>query len=149
VDELNSLLGVINSYDLEAEIKSSITRVQGELMMVGSDLATPLDLNEKLKQIRIKQQNVESLENEIDGWTVKLPELKSFILPTGSITGSLIHFARTICRRAERNCVKLGENEAINETVVIYLNRLSDWLFTLARYQNCLTDKVEKEWHFD
>lgn len=168
IDELNSQLGVIlakiDNTSLRAnakqsrqrsprsanaelamtkvgEIRQNLTRVQRQLFVLGSDLATPFD--GKVQIPRVTQSSVKVLEREIDSWTKQLPKLRNFILPGGSEIGALIHQARTICRRSERAVAALSEIEKINENVIIYLNRLSDWLFTLARFVNKL-EKVEE-----
>jgi cob(I)alamin adenosyltransferase len=144
VDELNSILGIVYALDsLDKTIKKSIQKIQKELIIIGSDLATPIDISGKFKQVRISKSPTTRLEKEIDKLSKILPRLSSFILPTGSFEGSVLHHARAVCRRAERNCVKLSNEEDINENVIVYLNRLSDWLFTAARYQNMKDNKIE------
>lgn len=135
VDELNAALGWVVSLDPAAETIVKIQRVQSELMFLSSDLATPLDVKNALIQ-RMQAPEIRQLESEIDAWDAQLPSLKAFILPGGTQTSASLHMARTICRRAERAVVALAEQEAINEQVLRYLNRLSDWLFMLARWEN-------------
>ncbi|HEY5601437.1 MAG TPA: cob(I)yrinic acid a,c-diamide adenosyltransferase [Patescibacteria group bacterium] len=144
IDELNSLLGVILAKNPHKEISQNLTRVQRHLFVLGADLATPEEV--KVKVPRINTSAVKVLEKEIDNWTKQLPQLRNFILPGGSETGALLHMARTVCRRSERTVVALSEIEKINENVMIYLNRLSDWLFTLARYVNKLEKINEVPW---
>jgi cob(I)alamin adenosyltransferase len=148
VDELNSLLGVILAEEPDTEIEMKLRRIQSELMRLGSDLATPLSVSEKIKQVRIENKDVERLEKEIDELHEKLPELKNFILPGGDVVGSHLHWARTVCRRAERAIVKLVdiEEEEVNLTTINYINRLSDWLFMMARYSNLINNTQEKVW---
>lgn len=146
VDELNSFLGVIVAHGPNTYLRWKLVRVQEELLMAGSDLATPADINEKLTVVRLSDVVVKKLEEEIDEMTKDLPELRHFILPSGSITGAQLHYARAICRRAERYVVALADEEEINPFVIQYLNRLSDWLFTAARYQNQHDKVAETEW---
>ncbi len=145
VDELNAHLGLIVRHCDSADLTSRLLRVQGELFQVGADLATPLDA--KTSHIaRLDSAPIQRLESEIDEWTEALPPLTSFILPGGSQPGAELHIARTICRRAERRTVSLARAEAVNENVIIYLNRLSDWLFVLARMVNFRQNVPETTW---
>jgi cob(I)alamin adenosyltransferase len=145
VDELNAFLGLAVRHCTSPDIRSRLQRVQGELFQVGADLATPLDA--KTSYItRLDDQPARRLEEEIDEWQELLPPLTSFILPGGSQPGAELHIARTICRRAERRTVSLARAEAINEQVIIYLNRLSDWLFVLARLVNHRQNTPETPW---
>lgn len=153
VDELNSLLGVIVSgletrfvgggkkeKNLKIFIKK-LLRIQNELMVLGSDLASPGDL--KIKTQRVNSSFAKRLEIEIDTWQMELAELKNFILPGGSIISSWLHLARSVTRRAERSIVKLSSEEPINKNALVYINRLSDWLFVFSRQVNRL-EKVEE-----
>ncbi len=145
VDELNAHLGLIVRYCDSPDLKSRLLRVQGELFQVGADLATPLDA--KTSYItRLAAEPIARLEAEIDEWDELLPPLTSFILPGGSQPGAELHIARTICRRAERRAVSLARAEDVNENVIIYLNRLSDWLFVLARLVNHRQNAPEAPW---
>lgn len=160
VDELNSLIGVIisglrhsgvsvnrriprmtNGYD---EIEKKLLRIQSELFVLGADLAAPY--NVKVKIPRITKVYITRLEKEIDKSSTTLPQLKNFILPSGSAVGSKLHLARTVARRAERSIVDLTKEEKINIKALIYINRLSDWLFTQARYINKLQKITETPW---
>ena len=145
VDELNAFLGLIVRHCTSPDIKSRLLRVQGELFQVGADLATPLDA--KTSYItRLNAEPAQRLEAEIDEWEVLLPPLTSFILPGGSQPGAELHIARTVCRRAERRAVSLARTEALNDAIIIYLNRLSDWLFVLARTVNHRQNAPETPW---
>ncbi|MEE9431619.1 MAG: cob(I)yrinic acid a,c-diamide adenosyltransferase [Melioribacteraceae bacterium] len=146
-DELNALLGVVLSEPLTDEITELLIQIQNDLFIVGAELATPLETRKGKSIIpELSKESIELLENNIDKTEEKLPALKSFILPSGTKSASLLHFARTVCRRAERNVVKLSKEVELNENVVMYLNRLSDLLFVLARYENIRTSTVEVEW---
>ncbi len=133
VDELNAVLGiVISEMNDAAGIRlSRLRQVQKLLFLVGSDLATPLDSKADIK--RISSEEVKLIEGWINELEEFLPELKRFILPGGSKLSSYLHLARTVCRRAERCSVRLSEEEKINPQVIVFLNRLSDYLFLLAR----------------
>ena len=144
VDELNSLLGVILAENPQAEMIKKVTRVQKELFVLGSDLSASQDL--KVKTPRIAKSYITRLEKEIDRMEKNLPKLRNFILPGGSKTGAKLHFARSIARRAERSIAALSSKEKINRNAQIYINRLSDWLFVLARYVNKLENQKENIW---
>jgi len=133
VDELNACLGVVLVEDLPHEIKKHLTETQRLLFRIGTDLAT-LEQNANVK--RITQEDVSMVESWISELEDSLPQLKHFILPSGSKLGALLHQARTVCRRAERCVVRLSEKEEINDQIQIYLNRLSDYLFLAAREVN-------------
>lgn len=133
VDELNSTLGLAASQLESLEIRGMVERLQNELHLVCADLADP-DLGSKGK--RITAAHVERLERLCDQLEGRLPPLKSFILPGGTPTGALLHYARAVARRAERRTVELAFSEKINPEVIRYLNRLSDLLFLMARFVN-------------
>jgi len=141
VDELNALLGIA-LLDTPELIAKKLLRVQGELFVLGADLATPMDV--KVKVPRVTKPFTTRLEKEIDEMEKKLPKLTNFILPGGSSSGSRLHLARATTRRAERAIVTLTGEEKINAAVIPYINRLSDWLFVLARFVNMLEKKQEK-----
>ncbi len=144
VDELNSLFGLILSQKPDSTITEIIKELQNQLFILGADLATLLSKKTKIK--RIGKDEIETIENWIDEFDGQLPELTSFILPGGSPAGSTLHLARTVCRRAERFAVELKDEGAVTEESIIYLNRLSDLLFVLARYQNFKTGIEEMKW---
>ena len=144
VDELNSLIGIIVADNPSSDISKKLLRIQKELFVLGGDLATPLSA--KVKVPRVTKSLVTRLEKEIDKWSATLPQLKNFILPGGSAVGSKLHLARTVARRTERSIADLASQEKINSNDLIYMNRLSDWLFTLARYANKLEGLSENLW---
>ena len=117
-----------------------------DLFTLGSDLATPLNSKTSFNIPRVDEKFIQKLEEYIDKFTEKLPELKNFILPGGSKGSSSLHFARTVCRRGERAVVKLGRKEEIGNNILVYLNRLSDLLFVLARYANLVSKTPDIEW---
>ncbi|MBI3111607.1 MAG: cob(I)yrinic acid a,c-diamide adenosyltransferase [Ignavibacteriales bacterium] len=146
VDELNSLLGVVRSLKPGDEVGTILERVQNDLFALGADLATPQS-SSNAKVPRMETRHAEELEPIIDSLESKLRPLRAFILPGGSPVGAHLHLARTVCRRGERLVVKLSKSENIGTAPVVYLNRLSDLLFVLARYANHLEGEQETEWH--
>jgi cob(I)alamin adenosyltransferase len=145
VDELNSVIGLAIAHGVHQPISAWLTVIQNELFVVGSDLATPLDAKSDWI-IRLTDVSIARLEQEIDQMDEKLPSLQNFILPAGTPAAATLHVARTTCRRAERWTVTVYQAEPINPNVLHYLNRLSDWLFTAARYENLLSGKSESIW---
>jgi len=133
IDELNSHLGLLRDQEMDPHSKEMLVLIQEKLFTVGSILATEPNKDSRLKIPRIKEADIELLENEMDRMNEELPEMTHFILPGGHTTVSYCHIARTICRRAERMISYLHENEPVPETLLSYINRLSDYLFVLAR----------------
>ncbi len=151
VDELSSLLGVVLAAarerdlppPLEEALYYSLPHIQADLFLIGSLLADP----EGKSGLTAERLEVEAVERMIDRWEEELPPLKNFILPGGSLIAAYLHLARTVCRRAERAVVALREEgEEVAERVIVYLNRLSDLLFVLARYTNHLLGEEEQPW---
>ena len=140
VDELNSVIGVARAHLSDSEIDEALSLVQNDLFTVGADLASPLDVEVP----RILDSFVKTLEELSDRFLAELEPLKEFILPGGSRAGSTLHLARTVARRAERRIVALAEAEEINHEVIVYINRLSDFLFILARAANRREGASEK-----
>ena len=135
VDELNSWIGLVNDQLNDAELGPELKEIQDRLFTIGSSLATDADKESKMKLPDLHEADILYLEKQIDHMTTQLPEMKSFILPGGHSTVSSIHIARCVCRRAERLAVDMQQQDLfIEEKVIQYLNRLSDYLFTLARY---------------
>jgi cob(I)alamin adenosyltransferase len=132
VDELNSVLGVVLAEVKDEELRDIINEVQNDLFIIGADLASPPEIQVP----RIDKERIGELEKMIDKLLGELDPLKEFILPSGSGGGPYIHLARAVSRRAERRIVKLMEEERLNENVVVYMNRLSDLLFVMARIEN-------------
>lgn len=155
VDELNSYIGLVND-QVNAVIKFQpasrnipgiLKEIQDRLFTVGSSLACDPEKEPKMKLPDLNEEDVTLLEQEIDGMNEELKPMKSFILPGGNIAVSTAHVARCVCRRAERNCVNMAEKQLFIDPLVIkYLNRLSDYLFVLARYIAHLTGATELEW---
>lgn len=145
VDELNSYLGLARASEPTEKTGDLLEIIQNHLFRLGADLATPMDAKADWL-VRITIEEIQWLEEQIDTLSETLTGLKNFILPGGVIVAAHLHVARTICRRAERLVVALAENEAINDASLIYLNRLSDFLFTLARYENAQQGEPETKW---
>ena len=132
VDELNSYIGLIRDQPIDQQSKKILIEIQDRLFTIGSTLASDPEKS-RMKIPDLKEADITLLENEIDVMNEALPEMRSFILPGGHTTVSFCHIARCICRRAERNTIHLSEKETVAELVIKYLNRLSDYLFVLAR----------------
>ncbi len=145
IDELNSLLGVVRSSNPCDQADDWLNVVQTQLFHLGADLATPLNANADWIT-RIGTSEVEWLESSIDEMTDRLEPLKNFILPGGTMAAANLQVARAVCRRAERLMVALADDEDIGGYSLAYVNRLSDWLFTLARYENMLAGEQETKW---
>ncbi len=145
VDELNSFIGMIHAECGEEDIRRVLASVQHRLFDLGADLATPRSATKKNIK-RIEPSDARPLEQAIDRFQSGLPPLKNFILPGGSPGAARLHFARTICRRAERAVVRLSRNEDIGDGVTVYLNRLSDLLFVLARTANRRASINDLKW---
>lgn len=143
VDELNSHIGLIRSVNNHKELDSLLEKIQEDLFVLNSQLASAVE-NSRLPQLT--KGNVVFIEENIQKFEKDLPELRRFILPTGTQTAALLHIARTVCRRAERSIVTLSKEKQITENAISYVNRLSDLLFTLARWVNKQEGKQEKEW---
>ena len=135
IDELNSFIGLCIDHLTTQKINNVLAEVQDRLFTIGSALACDPEKETKLKIPDLHETDVELLEKEIDTMNESLPAMKSFILPTGHTIVSTLHIARTVCRRAERCCVKMQKKEMEVESLIIkYINRLSDYLFVLSRF---------------
>ena len=133
IDELNAFIGNIYDEEIHPIHKKILLKIQNQLFNLGSCIAFD-QKKDAIELENIKKEDVQIIENEIDKMNASLPTLKNFILPSGLSTVSKCHIARTVCRRAERNLITLAEVEKINPLHIKYLNRLSDYLFVLARY---------------
>lgn len=145
VDELNSFLGLVRAYEIPAQAQQWLEDIQNHLFIVGADLATPLDAKADWL-VRMGEAPIAMLESAMDNMTDELEPLQNFILPGGVPAAATLHVARTVCRRAERVTTLLGSEHDINAAVLRYLNRLSDFLFTLARWVNLKAGESEKKW---
>jgi cob(I)alamin adenosyltransferase len=145
VDELNSALGIARALNPQLELEEIIALLQNDLFVLGADLATPLGTRSP-NVMRIQNDHVAVLEQIIDRLDARLQPLTTFVLPGGSQIASELHLARTICRRAERFVVKLSRKEKTGPLCTVYLNRLSDLLFVMARYANHIDGRQETPW---
>jgi cob(I)alamin adenosyltransferase len=143
VDELNAAIGVVLAGELPDELRQVLARVQNELFDVGADLSVPAEGDGRL---RVEQSMVDRLEQDCDRFNADLPELRSFVLPGGTEAAARLHVARTVCRRAERDALRAAAGQELGPLVVVYLNRLSDLLFILARAANALAGTAEPLW---
>jgi cob(I)alamin adenosyltransferase len=146
VDELNACLGMICAQLPDGEVLQCLRRIQIELFDLGADLATPVTAVTRKDIPRAREEQTLRLEEWIDRYEEELPPLTRFILPSGSMAGATLHFARTVCRRAERQVVALEQTEQVNPELIRYLNRLSDLLFVLARLVNQRAQMPETTW---
>lgn len=152
IDELNAALGcavsLARSQDALSEIANMLENIQHTLFCIGSHLSTPYDSVEEIPTSLppFKPEAVTQLEHQIDSLQAALPELTQFILPGGHPAAASIHLARTICRRAERNVIELQQTNFVLPQIIMYLNRLSDFLFVAARTANYLTHTPETPW---
>ena len=131
VDELNAQLGLVEPSDFRPEARPLLQRIQNELFDVGADLSVPFAEDDG--RLRVTQGQIDELERMCDAWNADLPQLKSFVLPAGGRISVQLHVARTVCRRAEREALRAAQEHPVNPLVLVYLNRLSDLLFILAR----------------
>jgi cob(I)alamin adenosyltransferase len=143
VDELNAALGVVLAADPPDELRRVLERVQNELFDVGADLSVPLGREGRL---RVAQSQVGRLEEDCDRFNAELPELRSFVLPGGTPAAAGLHVARTVCRRAERETLRAAQEHELDPLTAVYLNRLSDLLFVLARAANAIAGRDEPLW---
>ncbi len=147
IDELNSFIGLVGDYLENNATKLVLKEIQDRLFTIGSSLACDPEKETLMKIPDLKEEDVKLLENEMDKMNEALPEMKNFILPGGNVAVSTTHIARCVCRRAERLCVGMKENGGFVEPLIIkYLNRLSDYLFVLARYIAYINNVPEVVW---
>ncbi len=145
VDELNSYIGLLRDQQVNESRKDLLKEIQDRLFTIGASLASDPNKS-KMKIPDLKEEDITLLEREIDNMNEELPDLKAFILPGGAIPVSYCHIARCVCRRAERQVIELQEKEFVAELVVMYLNRLSDYLFVLARKMGAELKVEEITW---
>ena len=146
VDELNSYVGMIRDTEgITDHHKSILKEIQDRLFTIGSSLASDPEKS-KMKIPDLLEEDIQLLEQEMDKMNEDLPELRHFILPGGSVAVSFCHIARCVCRRAERLTVHLAEDSVVNDKIIIYLNRLSDFLFVLARKVCSDNNLPENQW---
>jgi cob(I)alamin adenosyltransferase len=145
IDELNSALGLLLSHELPGNLQDRLSRVQHRLFDVGGELCLP---GQPARHV-VNSEQIEELEATLEELNADLPPLREFILPGGSPAAAACHLARTICRRAERRLVSLGKVEDLNPAGIMYLNRLSDLLFVMARQLNRLAGKTDVYWRHE
>jgi cob(I)alamin adenosyltransferase len=143
VDELNSAVGMVLAGECPEPLRIVLTRIQNELFDLGADLSVPV---EREGRLRVTQEQVDALERDCDTFNADLPELTSFVLPGGTEAAARLHVARTVCRRAEREALAAAESVGVDPLALVYLNRLSDLLFILARAANALAGREEPLW---
>jgi cob(I)alamin adenosyltransferase len=143
VDELNAQLGVVLAGDCPRELRDVLQGLQNDLFDLGADLSVPITVEDRL---RVEQPMIDRLEELCDRFNDSLPPLTSFVLPGGTEASAGLHVARTVCRRAERDAIAAGEQAAVNPLAVVFLNRLSDLLFILARTANAVVGAPEPLW---
>ncbi|HVZ47802.1 MAG TPA: cob(I)yrinic acid a,c-diamide adenosyltransferase [Gemmatimonadaceae bacterium] len=148
VDELNAVIGQARSVEMMPRIDEVLAPVQRDLFAIGALLATPHpeDHRKQLEKAKLTDRRIAQLEQAIDDGEEELEPLKAFIMPGGTAKASALHVARTVCRRAERSVVRLRQSEEVPQIVVVYLNRLSDLLFVLARVANRRAGAGEVTW---
>ncbi len=136
IDELNSVLGLALAQGLAPRLAQELAKIQNDLFHLGSDLSFPDDEAKEYQVPRIEQRHVDALETLIDELNAVVGPLENFVLPGGCAGAAALHLARTVCRRAERMMVALSKTEQVHPTDLAYINRLSDALFVMARYEN-------------
>lgn len=152
VDELNSYIGLIKDQDIDSFLQKDLVQIQNDLFTLGAMLATPPEKEtlkngkDRLNIPKINENSIKFLEDKIDMMNESLPQMTHFVLPGGHTTVSFCHIARCVCRRAERCSVTLNENESISNDILVYLNRLSDYLFVLARKLTLDLNAQEHKW---
>ena len=146
VDELNAQLGVVLAADLTRELAEPLRQMQSELFHAGAELCVSEAERDKHPGPRIEARHIERLEQLMDRLGPELEPLQSFVLPGGTLAAAHLHVARTICRRAERAVLAVAEREPVGPNLIKYLNRLSDTLFVMARYENKMAGVDEPSW---
>ncbi|PYR98654.1 MAG: cob(I)yrinic acid a,c-diamide adenosyltransferase [Acidobacteria bacterium] len=146
IDELNSFIGASSTFLQDPALKVMLAEIQKDLFSVGAQLADPGFRDQSRAKFQLDPGRIAALENAIDSFETELPPLRQFILAGGGHGGALLHVARTVCRRAERRVVSLSEKVEIHPNVIVYLNRLSDFLFVIARLVNHREGKQEILW---
>lgn len=133
IDELNSYLGMIRSFQIDLQVVEELVIIQSRLFDIGGNLATDSEQTEIKVRLGVKENDIDLLEKAIDRMDAEVPPMKYFVLPGGNQVVSFCHMARTVCRRAERRILDLSEETIVDELVLRYINRLSDYLFILSR----------------
>lgn len=148
VDELNSALGVVRAAEPALLFDAELEAIQRDLFAIGGHLATPdpEKVRAALERATLSSARIQDFETAIDAADAELPPLRAFVLPAGTAKAAALHLARTVCRRAERSVVALAREHPVPELFLVYLNRLSDYLFTLARLANLRDGRGDVIW---
>lgn len=147
IDETNSVIGVVRTYTTGLQREDDLLKsIQNDLFILGADLATPVTGSGPATVPRISEEHIRDMERQIDFYQAACPPFRFFVLPGGTPIAAHLHVARTVCRRAERIVVQLSESSPEFENIIVYLNRLSDLLFILARFVNLQAGVSETEW---
>jgi cob(I)alamin adenosyltransferase len=146
VDELNSCLGVVRALGVSSQTDASLVQIQDDLFTLGAELACVPGQEAKLRMVLVNEADTQRLEDWIDRSQAPLEALKNFVLPGGCLGAAELHRARTVCRRAERRTLTAGRSSPVRPALLIYLNRLSDLLFVLARYENHAASILDVPW---
>lgn len=147
-DELNSFIGLLSDAVTEQQDRDFLRFVQHKMFSIGSYLATDQNNTELRIESKVTDETIKRIENEIDRLDSSLPKLQNFVLPGGGRSASLAHVCRTVCRRAERQIYRLAETDTVEDNVLIFINRLSDYFFILARKECILTNGEEIIWDY-
>jgi cob(I)alamin adenosyltransferase len=145
VDELNAHIGLLRDYDASATYRTELIAIQEDLFVLGSHLASDPEKN-KMTLPELSEQRIAVLEEAMDAMDATLPEMRNFVLPGGHLAVSQCHVVRCICRRAERNTIALAQTSFVEEHLIRYLNRLSDYFFVLSRKLTHELNAVETPW---
>ena len=149
IDELNSALGILRSAELPDDVSEVLNKIQNKLFNIGSILASDEKGEAFTANLAITEENIKVLEDAIDIYQEKLPELKHFVLPGGNFASAQCHVARTVCRRAERRIIEFAEHSKVQPEIIVYINRLSDFLFVLSRKLSFDNNIEELIWEKD
>jgi cob(I)alamin adenosyltransferase len=149
LDELNSAIGILKTYIENNLLLKDLQTIQNDIFKISSELATPADVPIKSFIPAVNEEKIKDIENKIDKLDSQLDPLKNFILPGGSRGAAFCHLARTICRRAERTLISLNKTESIDSHIIVFINRLSDYLFVLARFINKEQNITDIIWNKD
>ncbi len=147
VDELNAAIGAARAFVEARDVDAALAAIQKDLFAVGAQLADPkYDVAKRKEKTKITEERIVEFEKLIDGWEEKLPPLKNFIVPAGAKGASMLHLARTVCRRSERKIVALSVSVPLSSILIKYMNRLSDLLFVMARIENLKGGEQQVDW---
>ena len=149
IDELNATIGVLLSSELPENVTETLYKIQNKLFNIGSQLASDEKGEAFTASLSITNENIKDIEQAIDKYQSKLPELKQFVLPGGNFSAAQCHVARTVCRRAERRILQFAEHAKVADETIIYINRLSDFFFVLARKLTFDSGLEEVAWKKD